>query len=86
MQPGRQTHRFIFEKGNTKHNHTLIKQRLMEKSFGHHLDVQEALALLARPSVAPTPCKWVLSGTFLIKRLTETRETKAVAHELPKTN
>jgi hypothetical protein len=46
----------------------------MEKSFGHHLDVQEALVLLARPSTTPTPYKWILREISLMKKLTETRE------------
>jgi hypothetical protein len=57
---------------------------LINISFGHHLDVQEAMTLIARPSTTPTPQTWVLSGNFSKKILTEIRGAKEVAHGLPK--
>jgi hypothetical protein len=36
----------------------------MNINFGHHLDFQEAMTLIARPSTTPTPQIWVLSGNF----------------------
>jgi hypothetical protein len=42
--------------------------------------------MLSRPSTAPTPYKWVLPKIFLMKKLTETREARGVAHELAKTS
>jgi hypothetical protein len=56
----------------------------MNINFGHHLDVQEATTLIARPSIAPTPQTWVLSRNFSKEILTEIREAKEVAHGLPK--
>jgi hypothetical protein len=45
-------------------------------NFGHHLEVQEAMALIARPSTTPTPQTWVLSGNFSKEIITEIREAK----------
>jgi hypothetical protein len=53
-------------------------------SFGHHLDVQEAMTLIARPSTTPTPQTWVLPRNFSKEILTEIRGTKEMAHGLPK--
>jgi hypothetical protein len=52
---------------------------LIEISFGHHLDVQEAMTLIARPPIAPIPQTWVLSRNFSKEILTEIREAKEVA-------
>jgi hypothetical protein len=38
---------------------------LIIKNLGHHLDVQEAMTLIARPSTAPTPQIMGLSWEFL---------------------
>jgi hypothetical protein len=53
-------------------------------SFGHHLGVHEAMTLIARPSIEPTPQTWVLPGNFSKEILTEIRGAKEVAHGLPK--
>jgi hypothetical protein len=50
-----------------------IKQGLIIQNLGHHLDVQEAMTLIARPSTAPTPQACVLSGNFSKEILTEIR-------------
>jgi hypothetical protein len=51
----------------------LIKQGLIFIKLGHHLDVQEAITLIARLSTTPTPQAWVLSGNFSKEILTEIR-------------
>jgi hypothetical protein len=48
------------------------------------MDVQEAMTLIARPSTAPTPQTWVLSGNLSKEILTKIREAKEVAYGLPK--
>jgi hypothetical protein len=52
------------------------------KDFGHHLDVQEAMTLITRPSTSPTPQSMVLSRNFSKEILTEIRISQGVAHGL----
>jgi hypothetical protein len=49
---------------------------LIIKNLGHHLDVQEAMTLIARPSTAPTPQAWVLSRNFSREIITEIRRSQ----------
>jgi hypothetical protein len=43
----------------------IIKQVLIIRNLGHHLDVHEAMNLIARPSTAPTPQNMDLIWEFL---------------------
>jgi hypothetical protein len=54
------------------------------QDFGHHLDVQEAMTLITRPSTAHTPQSMVLSGNFSKEILTEIIISQGVAHGLPR--
>jgi hypothetical protein len=79
------THKFISQVDCTEHSHTVNQARLdNKKGFGHHLDVQEAMTLKTRPSIAPTPQNIVISGNFSKEILTEIRTRLGVAHGLPR--
>jgi hypothetical protein len=54
------------------------------QDFGHHLDVQEVMTLITRPSTTPTPQSMVLSRNFSKEILTEIRISQGMAHGLPR--
>jgi hypothetical protein len=54
------------------------------QDFGHHLDVQEVMTLITRPSTTPTPQNMALSGNFSKEILTKIRISQGVAHGLPR--
>jgi hypothetical protein len=57
---------------------------LIIKNLGHHLDVQEAMTLIARPSTAPTPQNMDLIWEFLKGNTHRIkRELRSGTHGLP---